>query len=193
VDPTAYEVKVGFPESDAVKIKVGQPAVTTLDALTGVTLNGAVQSVDDTATVTSNVVTYNAIVSVTNAPTAAKSGMTANVIVTTQSDDNVLELPTAAVQTQGGSSFVDKVVNGQTVQTQVSTGLQGDSTTEIMSGLSEGDQVSISTGSITTTARTGTGTGGTGTLGGAGGAGGGFGGGGGGFGGGGGGFRGGAN
>jgi multidrug efflux pump subunit AcrA (membrane-fusion protein) len=194
VDPTSYEVKVGFPESDAVKVQVGQQAVTTLDALPGTSLTGTVQSVDQTATVTSNVVTYDAIVSVTNAPTTAKSGMTANVTVTTALKANVLELPTAAVQTQGGSSYVNKLVNGQSVQTDVTTGLQGDSTTEITSGLSEGDEVVISTGSVATAA---SGTGGTGGNGGngnfRGGGGGGFGGGGGGFGGGGGGFVGGPN
>jgi multidrug efflux pump subunit AcrA (membrane-fusion protein) len=157
-------VKVGFPESDAVKVKVGQPATTTLDALTGSSYTGTVQSVDDTATVTSNVVTYNAIVSVQNAPTTAKSGMTANVTVTTASKDNVLELPTAAIQTQAGTSSVNKVVNGQTVPTQVTLGLQGDSTTEITSGVAEGDQVEILTGSLATTAtgtsRTGAGGGG---------------------------------
>jgi multidrug efflux pump subunit AcrA (membrane-fusion protein) len=166
-------VKVGFPESDAVKVKVGQPATTTLDALTGSSYTGTMQSVDDTATVTSNVVTYNAIVSVENAPTTAKSGMTANVTVTTASKDNVLEVPTAAIQTQAGTSSVNKVVNGQTVSTPVTLGLQGDSTTEITSGVAEGDQVEISTGSLATTAtgtgRTGVGGGGAGGFGGGGG------------------------
>jgi multidrug efflux pump subunit AcrA (membrane-fusion protein) len=177
-DPNAFEVKVGFPESDAIKVKVGQQATTTLDALTGTTLSGSVTSVDATATVTSNVVTYNAVVSVTSPPSAAKSGMTANVTVTTVSKDNVLELATAAVQTQAGNSFVDKLVNGQTVPTDVTTGLQGDSNTEIVSGLSEGDEVVVTTGTLSSSP-TGTRTGGgAGTFGGGAG---GFGGGGGGF------------
>ena len=102
--------------------------------------------------------------------------MTANVTVTTVSKDNVLEVPTAAVQTQAGSSYVNKLVNGQSVQTDVTTGLQGDSNTEITSGLTEGDEVVIDTGTLATAARSGT-SGGVGTLTG-GGGGGGFGGGG---------------
>jgi len=187
ITPNSFQVKVGFPESDAVKVQVGQQAMTTLDALPGSSFAGTVQSIDQTATVTSNVVTYNAIVSVTNTPTAAKSGMTANVTVTTMSKDNVLEVPTAAVQTQGESSSVNKLVNGQSVQTDVTTGLQGDSNTEITSGLTAGDQVVIDTGTLATAARNGAGGGGSPTGGGGfGGGGGGFGGGG--FGGGGGGF-----
>lgn len=168
INPSAFQVKVGFPESDAIKVKVGQAATTTLDALAGETLAGSVVSVDSTATVTSNVVTYNAIVSVTNPPATAKSGMTANVSVTTASKDNVLEVATAAIQTQAGSSFVDKVVNGQTVPTDVTTGLQGDSTTEITSGVAEGDEIVVTTGTVST-ATGNRGTGGTGTLGGGGG------------------------
>ena len=117
VTPNSFQVKVGFAESDAIKVQVGQQAVTTLDALPGSSFPGTVLSIDQTATVTSNVVTYDAIVSVTGTPTTAKSGMTANVTVTTVSKDNVLEVPTAAVQTQAGSSYVDKLVNGQSVQT----------------------------------------------------------------------------
>jgi multidrug efflux pump subunit AcrA (membrane-fusion protein) len=190
VTPNSFEVKVGFPESDAVKVQVGQATVTTLDALPGTSMAGTVLSIDQTATVTSNVVTYDALVSVNNAPSTAKSGMTANVTVTTLSKDNVLQVPTAAVQTQAGTSYVNKLVNGQSVQTEVATGLQGDSSTEITSGLSQGDQVVIDTGSIAAAARTGTGGGGNFTGGGGGGfGGGGFTGGGGGFtGGGGGGF-----
>jgi multidrug efflux pump subunit AcrA (membrane-fusion protein) len=168
VDPTAFEVKVGLPESDAIKVKPGQQASTTLDALTGTTLTGTVTSIDDTATVTSNVVTYNALVSVTNPPADAKSGMTANVTITTLSKDNVLEVATAAVQTQAGNSYVNKLVNGRVVQTDVTTGLQGDSNTEIVSGLSQGDQVVVNTGTVSSTSGTRT-SGGNGTFGGGGG------------------------
>ncbi|MEY2457926.1 MAG: HlyD family secretion protein, partial [Acidimicrobiaceae bacterium] len=172
VQPNAFEVKVAFPESDAVKVKVGQATNTTLDALTGTTFAGTVTSVESAATVTSNVVTYNAVVSVTGAPSTARPGMTANVTVTTVAKDNVVEIATAAVQTQAGASYVNRLANGQIVRTDVTTGLQGDSNTEIVSGLSAGDQVVVSTGTVATAAtgnRTATGAG---TLGGTGGAGG---------------------
>jgi macrolide-specific efflux system membrane fusion protein len=101
--------------------------------------------------------------------------MTASVSVQVASHPNVLEVPTAAIQTQGGTTFVNVSVAGKPVQTNVTTGLQGDSTTEITSGLKAGQQLLVSTGAATTAAtgnRTGAGTGtvgGTGIPGGGGG------------------------
>jgi multidrug efflux pump subunit AcrA (membrane-fusion protein) len=171
IDPTAFQVSVGFPESDAVKVKVGQTAVTTLDALSGTELTGTVESIAATATVTSNVVEYDAVVSVIGAPADARAGMTANVTVTTVEKDNVLAVATAAISTQAGASFVDKLVGGRTERTPVTVGIQGDSTTEIVSGVGEGDQLVVSTGTVSSSAATRTGTGGGSFTGGAGGGG----------------------
>ena len=160
-----------------MKVATGQPATVTITALPGTQLTGTVVEVDPTATVVSNVVTYNALVAVAGPPATLKPGMTASVSVQVASHPNVLEVPTAAIQTQGGASFVNVDVNGQPVQTPVTTGLQGDSTTEITSGLTAGQQLLVSTGTVTSTvaptgARTGTGGAGGGFTGGGGGAGG---------------------
>jgi macrolide-specific efflux system membrane fusion protein len=176
-DLSTLVVKVGFAEIDAVKVASDQPATVTISALAGTPLSGTVFTVDPTATVVSNVVTYNAIVAITDPPATLKPGMTASVTVQVASHPNVLAVPTAAIETRGGASFVNVDVNGKPVLTPVTTGLQGDSTTEITSGVSEGQQLLVSTGTATTTAAA-TGTRGGGSF--TGGAGGGFGGGGGG-------------
>jgi macrolide-specific efflux system membrane fusion protein len=184
-DLSTLQVKVGFAEIDAVKIATGQPATVTISALTGTQLTGNVVAVDTSATVVSNVVTYSALVSIAGPPTTLKPGMTASVTVQVASHPNVLEVPTAAIQTQGGASFVNVDQSGKPVLTPVTTGLQGDSTTEITSGLSAGQQLLVSTGTAststaaTTATRTGTGAAGGGAFpGGGGGGAGGFGGGG---------------
>lgn len=173
IDPSSYQVKVAFPEADAVKVKVDQPASVTVDAIAGTTLTGKVASLDPLATVTSNVVTYKSVISVANPPATLKVGMTVTVAVTAASKENVVAVSTAAITTQGGSSFVTKLVNGTPTRTDVVVGLQGDSTTEITSGLVAGDQVTVATGTISTSnAQTGTGNrqagGGAGGLGGGG-------------------------
>jgi macrolide-specific efflux system membrane fusion protein len=139
------------------------------------------------STVVSNVVTYNAIVSFDSVPAAVKPGMTATVSVITASKDNVIAVPSAAISSSGGESTVTVRVNGKDDVRSVATGLKGDGTTEIASGLNEGDQVVMSVGVVSSNRSGGTGTQTrtqTGTVGGFGG--GGFVGGGGGFGGGGG-------
>jgi macrolide-specific efflux system membrane fusion protein len=72
--------------------------------------------------------------------------MTASVQVTVDQHDGALQVPSAAVTTQGGVSSV-VVLQGQTQTTQtVTVGLQGDNATEITGGLSAGDRVVISSG-----------------------------------------------
>jgi macrolide-specific efflux system membrane fusion protein len=162
-DLSTLQVKVGFAEIDAVKVVTGQPATVTLSALTGTQLTGNVVGVDPTATVVSNVVTYSAIISIAGPPATLKPGMTAAVTVQVASHPNVLQVPTAAIQTQGGASFVNVDESGKPVLTPVTTGLQGDSSTEITSGLTAGQQLLVSTGTAstgtaaTTGTRTGTG------------------------------------
>ena len=101
--------------------------------------------------------------------------------VVDQTAMNALYVPSAAITTTGTRSTVELLENGNTTVTPVTTGLVGNSDTQILSGLKAGDvvveptvTVAASTGAAATTA----GSGGFGGFGG-----GGFGGGGGGFGG----------
>jgi HlyD family secretion protein len=185
---STLQVVAGFAEADASKVQVNQAATVSLNALPNQALDGTVTHIDVSSTVVSNVVTYNVTITLTNPPTGVKPGMTASVSVVVGQRDNVLNLPTADVSTRGGTSTVTLMRSGKQVVQTVTTGLVGDQTTEITTGVNEGDTVVTPTVSV---ARTGTGTGtGTGTAGagaGAGGLGGGAGGGGAGFGGGGGG------
>jgi len=155
--------------------------MVSIDSLTGQRLTGTVSEIDTVSTVVSNVVTYNSIISFDSVPAAVKPGMTANVSVVTASQDNVLSVPSAAISTTGGQSTVTVRVNGKDEVRTVETGLKGDGTTEISSGLNEGDQVVMSVGVVSSNASTrNTSTQNrTGTLGGGGFGGGGFGGGGG--------------
>jgi macrolide-specific efflux system membrane fusion protein len=142
-------VKVGFPEADAGKVAAGQPVSFTIDSLPGQRFSGTLTSIDTVATVVSNVVTYNAVVSFDSVPAGVKPGMTANVSVIAASRDNVISVPSAAISTTGGVSTVKVRVNGVDETRTVVTGLKGDGTTEITSGLQAGEQVVMSVGVVT--------------------------------------------
>ena len=141
-------VKVGFPEADAGKIAAGQPVTLSIDSLSGQRLTGTVSEIDTVSTVVSNVVTYNSIITFDSVPATVKPGMTASVSVVTASKDNVIEVPSAAISSSGGQSTVTVLVNGKDEVRPVETGLKGDGTTEIASGLNEGDQVVMSVGVV---------------------------------------------
>ncbi len=72
-----------------------------------------------------------------------KPAMSASVIIQTNRKDNVLMVPSAAVQTTGGQSVVKVLNNGQISTVPVTTGISSDTDTEITSGLSEGQSLVI--------------------------------------------------
>ena len=133
-------------EADAGKVKVGQKATVTFSAA-DVTVNGTVTGLDVEDTVTNNVVEYGVTVSLVDPPTSLKLGQTASVSITTGTKSDVLSVPTSAVTTVGTRHSVTVRKNGKDSVVQIQTGLTGDSTTEVTSGLSEGDVVVIPTSS----------------------------------------------
>jgi macrolide-specific efflux system membrane fusion protein len=142
-DTSKLMVEGSFTEADTTKLKVGQAATISFDALTGVTATGKVTEIGTTATTTSNVVSYTATISLTSRPAKVRIGQTATAVVTVAKASNALYVPTAAVTTAGGQSTVTVVKNGKPVVTVVTLGIAGDSGTEIKTGLAEGDTVQI--------------------------------------------------
>ncbi|WP_194907646.1 efflux RND transporter periplasmic adaptor subunit [Catenulispora rubra] len=177
---SSLTVRAEFAETDASKLKPGENAQIAINAIPGSSLTATVQSVDPTSTVVSNVVEYGVTLQFTSGQqdlASLKPGQTASVSVVTDNVTNVLYVPSSSVTTLAGQSFVT-VVSGKTqTQTAVQVGVVGDTTTEITSGVNEGDQVLLSsrTGTSSTTGTRGGGLTGGGLGGGTGGAGGGLG------------------
>ena len=154
---TGMQVVAGFAETDTAKLRVGQPATVTVDALPSKELAAHIIAVSGTATSSSGVVTYDVTFALDRTEPGIKSGMTANVDVVVGEADNVLNVPTAAVTGSGQNASVTVLRNGKQVRVPVVAGLQGDSSTAILSGLKAGEQVvlpqvtlSPSSGSSTT-------------------------------------------
>ncbi|MBO2451593.1 HlyD family efflux transporter periplasmic adaptor subunit [Actinomadura barringtoniae] len=152
VDTKSLEIQGNFTESDTTKLKVGQKATVTFDALTGKTATGKISEIAVSPTTTNNVVTYPVTIKLTEVPSGVRVGQTSTVEIVTGSASDVLYVPTAAIKTAGGQSTVTVMVNGKQVVKTVETGIKGDQGTEIKSGLEEGDQIVI------TSTTTGTGT-----------------------------------
>jgi macrolide-specific efflux system membrane fusion protein len=149
-DLTKLQVTAPFAEADATKLKDSQPAQITWNALSGTTATGKVTAIDPSATTSNNVVTYGVTVSMDKVPAGAKVGQTVSVVVTTGSVSNALFVNSAAVVTAGNLHFVTVMANGQNVRRPVQIGLQGDSTTQITSGLQQGEQVQVVIAASTT-------------------------------------------
>jgi HlyD family secretion protein len=154
---SGMQIVASFSETDAAKIKVGQPATVTVDALPGEELAAHVVEVAPTAaTSSSNVVTYDVTFALDNTNSQLKPGMTANVDVVVAEQDDVLHVATAAVTGSGRNASVTVLRNGTQQRVQVVAGLQGDSSTAILGGLRQGDVVVLPTVRISTSGTGGT-------------------------------------
>jgi macrolide-specific efflux system membrane fusion protein len=154
---------VALSESDITKVKVGQPATVTPDALTGVELGAHVTGISTVGTTSSGVVSYNATLTLNQSNSKVKPGMSASASIIVGQAQGV-NVPNSAVTGTGSIATVTLVSNGKKTQRQVAVGLRGTTRTQIVSGLSAGDQLAVTTvlppltSGTSTTSSTGSGT-----------------------------------
>lgn len=148
-------VSVNLTEIDVPKIKIGDKATVKFDAFPDKTYTGKVVSMDTAGTTSSGVTTYPTVIRLDTQSSNILPNMAASASIITYTKDNVLSVPSSAVQNQNGASYVRILKNGKLVQIPVETGLSSDTQIEIMSGLSEGNTVvtSVNPASSTTQQR----------------------------------------
>ena len=157
VDLNGLEVVAGFSETDAAKIRPGQPATVSIAALADEKFAAHVVAIDTLSTVTSNVVTYNVTFVLDNASAKVKPGMSADVDVVTAQVDDAINVTSSAIRTTGSRSTVTVRRNGEDTAVAVVTGLKGDSSTEIVAGIRVGTEVVLPTTTLSAGAGAGAG------------------------------------
>lgn len=141
VDLSALQIELPLAEIDVARLAVGQEAEFIIDALPGVTLRGRVSYISPVATITQGVVNYPVIVEIENPDPAVRPGMTAGVSIIVEQREEVLLIPNRAVRAAGGQRVVEVLYQGQVFEAPVTLGISNESSTEIVSGLREGDAV----------------------------------------------------
>jgi HlyD family secretion protein len=137
-----FQVVATYTETDAAQIAAGQHVRLTFDAVPDLEATGTVVSVSPTASAISGVVSYYVTVALPKSDPRLKSGMTAQVEVLTKEVPGVLAVPSAAVHTQNGTSVVTVLdPNGTQRTANVQVGATGDGKSQILNGLTEGQQV----------------------------------------------------
>ena len=130
-------------EADIAKLKLGQVANVTVDALTGQRMTGKVTSLDPVATISQGVPVYGIDIAVDVPASGLKAGMSGTAAVILASKQNVLTVPNTTIRTVNGQRGVQVLRGGEVVDTAVTFGLANDTVTEVVSGLAEGDAVVI--------------------------------------------------
>ena len=144
--------EISLNEVDVSKIKVGQKATITFDAIEGLSIIGEVAEIDSVGAITQGVVTYGVKIGFDTQDEKVKPGMSVSAAIITDAKQNVLLVPNSAVKQQGDTAYVE-IFTGETQaprQQTVQAGLFNDTMTEITNGIQEGDQVVTQT--ITQTA-----------------------------------------
>ncbi len=140
---TTLEVEINLDETDVPRVSVGQEAQITLDAFPDAELTGEVTSIAPVAQTESGVVLYPVTVQLSPTQLPIRAGMTADVEITTVSQEDALIVPLRAVHTEGDQAYVYRLVGGQAEQVEVTLGMMTDTEVEITGGLAEGDEVSV--------------------------------------------------
>jgi len=143
VNNGGLKIETFVSETDVAKIKEGDKANITLDAYgTDVIFPAIVTTIDTSKTTVNGVPAYKATLHFVSPDSRVKDGMTANVHIIDAERDNVLEIPSRLIVSDGVSTFV-LVKNGTATEKRtVTTGVVGNNgTTEIISGLNEGDHI----------------------------------------------------
>ena len=161
-DTSKKQIMAKIDETDIGNIKVGQDAPFTVDTYTNQTFTAHVSKISQTDTSntwdtngtstsssssssSASVIYYYVTLDVDDPDDVLRLGMTARVEINTAEKEDALVVPIAALKTNDNGSYVLRVnTSGQTEQVPVTTGIYSDEYVEILSGLSEGDSVSVS-------------------------------------------------
>jgi len=142
-DLSRLNLAVTLAEVDMPKVKAGQQAEITFDAEPSQVFTGTVTEIDLVGTTTSGVVNYAATVSIDTPTDALRPGMNASANIILQQRENVLLVPNRAVRSVGKTKTATVVNGEQSNEVSVTLGLSGDTKSEVVDGLHEGDVVII--------------------------------------------------
>jgi RND family efflux transporter MFP subunit len=138
-----FQIEANVPEVDVAKISVGDLATITLDAYgSDVSFFASVSSIDPAETIIEGVSTYKVTLRFSKDDARIRSGMTANIVISTDRRDDVLFVPMRAVTTKDEKKYVNILEGGVPKEVEVTLGLKGSSgTIEVKGGLTEGQSV----------------------------------------------------
>ena len=133
------EARVAVPERDMQAIKAGQPVQMLVDAMPGKVFIGTVGRVSPV--VDPKTGTFDVIAQFNDASQTLRSGMFGRVNIVTATHNDTLVVPRVALLTEDGSAAVYIVAGGRVARKSVRVGFTGDGRSEILEGLTAGDQV----------------------------------------------------
>lgn len=138
-----FKMQVSLSESDIGSVKVGQPATVTVNAASGEKFAARVSQIgvlsSSSGSGTSSAVSYPVTLTLDQTSGHLKAGMSATADIIT-SQVTGIAVPSQALS---GSTVTVEAADGTQSTQGVQTGVVGDSTTQIVSGLKIGDKLVV--------------------------------------------------
>lgn len=158
-DLGTLRASVEINEVDLINVKTGQKATVQFDALSSVNVSGTVSAIAPTGTNQSGVITYEVDITLQDIDPRLRPTMSCSAEIETAVKEGALVVPSSAVKTSSGKTYVEVFDIGATAprQVAVTTGAVVGTTTEITSGLTEGQYVVTGTTTGTSSGTSGTG------------------------------------
>ncbi len=119
-DLTKMQIDSSVAEADVGGVIEGQGVDFTVDAYPERTFHGSVSQVRNSPTTVNNVVTYDCVISVTNADYKLKPGMTANVEIIVAQRENALTIPNGTLRFRPPED-ADVLTNSESATTMSAT------------------------------------------------------------------------
>ncbi|HZH04958.1 MAG TPA: efflux RND transporter periplasmic adaptor subunit [Myxococcaceae bacterium] len=165
-DLRRMQVDTSVAEADVGKLQPGMKATFTVDAYPGERFEGTIRQIRNAPQTVQNVVTYDAVIDVSNPELKLKPGMTCNVTVAYANRADALRVPNAALRFRPtpqmlgaapgapvkplpppviGERTAYRLEGGKPVPAKLETGVSDGTVTELLGGgLKAGDAVIIS-------------------------------------------------
>ena len=144
IDLKKIEVTAFVDETDIGKIQERQKVKFTVDAFPKKFFDAEIREIRPKAVIKDNVVNYEVMLEISKKNISLlRPEMTANIVVTTGVHENVLVVPRGAVKRSGKKSFAVMKMEVALSEKLIELGWRDGDAQEVVSGLSDGDQVGI--------------------------------------------------
>ncbi|MGB2905600.1 MAG: efflux RND transporter periplasmic adaptor subunit [Candidatus Aminicenantaceae bacterium] len=144
IDLDRLEVWAYVDETDIGRITDGQQAFFTVDTYTDTDFEGTVIAIYPKAEIQDNVVNYITVLRITDRQEKIlRPEMTTTVTIFLEKKTGVLAVPNSAIQREEGQKFVYVIQDDQIVKRLIEVGWKDKQYTEILGGLTEGENVAI--------------------------------------------------
>ena len=113
-DLTKMQIDANVSEADVGSVEEGQPVTFTVDAFPGRNFPGKVIQIRNAPTTVQNVVTYDAVIEVSNPDLKLKPGLTANVSIVIAQRNDALKISNSAFRYKPGDGATNLLIAAET-------------------------------------------------------------------------------